>query len=282
MSKGKIYLLVAAILYGIAPLLAKVTYTGGANGITLSFLRTSLSVPVLFAIMRANRISMHLTWREAKNIIILGTIGGALPILLLYYSYNFISTGLATTLHFIYPLVIVLASALLYHEKLSKLKITAVLLVTFGIFMFADIEAASDSIGIMLALLSGIFYSFFVLYIDRSGLDSMDFIKLTFYQMIIMSITTLIFGIIVHGLSFDMTGQAWSFAAVISLMITLGATPLFQLGVRYEGASTAGIVSTFQPITSIALGAMFLGELVGASQIFGIALILLGIAASNR
>ena len=282
MSKGKFYLLIAALLYGIAPLLAKVTYSGGANEITLSFLRTVLSVPILFAIMRANRIPMQLTLKELKKIIILGTIGGALPVLLLYYSYNFISTGLATTLHFIYPLVIVLASAFLYHEKLSNFKIMAVLLVTFGIFMFADIETASDGMGIVLALLSGIFYSFFVLYIDHSGLDAMDYIKLTFYQMIIMSISTLLFGIIVHGLSFDMTGQAWSFAAVISLMITLGATPLFQLGVRYEGASTAGIVSTFQPITSVALGAMFLGELVGISQIFGISMILLGIAVSSK
>lgn len=282
MSKGKIYLLIAAFLYGVAPMLAKVTYSGGANGITLSFLRTALSVPILFAIMKANNRSMSLTKTQLKSIIILGVFGGALPILLLYFSYDFISTGLATTLHFVYPLIIVLASALLYHEKISKLKMLSVILVTLGIFMFADIEAASDSVGIVLALLSGVFYSFFVMYIDRSGLDSMDYIKLTFYLMIIMSVVTLVFGIAVHGISFDMTGQAWSFAAVISLMVTLGAMPLFQLGVRYEGASTAGIMSTFEPITSVAVGAMFLGEFVGVSQIFGIMMILSGIIVSNK
>ena len=282
LSKGKIYLLIAAFLYGIAPMLAKVTYRGGANGITLSFLRTALSVPILFAIMKANKRSLKLTKRQLKSIIILGVFGGALPILLLYFSYNFISTGLATTLHFVYPLIIVLASALLYHEKISKFKLLSVILVTLGIFMFADIDAASDSVGIVLALLSGVFYSFFVMYIDRSGLDSMDYIKLTFYLMIIMSIVTLSFGFIVHGLSFDLSGQAWSFAAVISLIVTLGAMPLFQLGVRYEGASTAGIMSTFEPITSVALGAVFLGEFVGVSQIFGIAMILSGIIVSHK
>ena len=282
LSKGKIYLLIAAFLYGIAPMLAKVTYSGGANGITLSFLRTALSVPILFAIMKANKRSLKLTKRQLKSIIILGVFGGALPILLLYFSYNIISTGLSTTLHFVYPLIIVLASALLYHEKISKFKLLSVILVTLGIFMFADIEAASDSVGIVLALLSGVFYSFFVMYIDRSGLDSMDYIKLTFYLMIIMSIVTLSFGFIVHGLSFDLSGQAWSFAAVISLIVTLGAMPLFQLGVRYEGASTAGIMSTFEPITSVALGAVFLGEFVGVSQIFGIAMILSGIIVSHK
>lgn len=282
MSKGKICLLISAFLYGIAPVLAKVTYDGGANGITLTFLRGSISIPLLYIMMKADGKSLKLTKCELKSVIILGVFGGAVPILLLYFSYNFISTGLATTLHFVYPLIIVLASALLYHEKMSGIKMISTILVTIGIFMFADIETASDSIGIIMALLSGVFYSFYVIYIDRSGLDAMDYIKLTFYIMLIISITTLIFGVAVHGLSFDLTGKAWSFAAVISLIVTLGAMPLFQIGVRYEGASTAGIMSTFEPITSVAMGVTFLGEIVGIAQILGIAMIMMGIIFAHK
>ena len=282
MSKGKICLLLSAFLYGVAPALAKVTYNGGANGITLTFLRAFISVPLLYVIMKADKKSLKLTKQELKSVILLGVFGAAVPILLLYFSYNFISTGLATTLHFIYPLIIVLASALLYHEKMSRFKMLATVLVTLGIFLFADIETASDNIGVVLALLSGVFYSFYVIYIDHSGLDAMDYVKLTFYLMLIMSIVSFIFGIAVHGLSFHMTGQAWSFAAIISLIVTLGAMPLFQLGVRYEGASTAGIMSTFEPITSVAMGVAFLGEIVGTAQIFGVAMIMLGIVLAQK
>ena len=255
MSKGKLYLIGSAFLYGIAPMLAKVTYTGGANGITLTFLRAVISIPLLYAIMKADKKSLKLTKQELKGVILLGVFGAAAPILLLYLSYNFISTGLATTLHFVYPLIIVLVSALLYHEKLSKFKLIASVLVTLG---------------------------FYVIYIDHSGLDGMDYIKLTFYVMLIMSIVTFLFGTISGSLSFDMTGQAWSFAAVISLIVTLGAMPLFQLGVRYEGASTAGIMSTFEPITSVIMGAAFLGEFIGISQIFGVAMIVAGIVMAQR
>ncbi len=282
MSKGKVCLLISAFLYGIAPVLAKFTYTGGANGITLTFLRASISVPLLYLIMRVDKRSLKLTKDEFKSILLLGIFGGTVPILLLYASYNFISTGLATTLHFVYPLVIVLASAFLYHEKMSKFKLAAVVLVTVGIFLFADIETASDSAGIVLALLSGVFYSFYVIYIDRSGLDTMDYIKLTFYLMLIMSITTLIFGLLSGGISFNLTGRAWSYAAIISLIVTLGAMPLFQIGVRFEGASTAGIMSTFEPITSVAMGAAFLGEIIGVSQIFGVIIIMTGLVLAER
>ncbi|MGN0150536.1 MAG: DMT family transporter [Clostridia bacterium] len=276
-NKGKICLLISAFIYGLAPILAKVTYAGGANGITLTFLRGSLCVPLLYVMMKADGKSLKLSRSEFKRVLILGIFGGALPIVLLYLSYNYISIGLATTLHFIYPLVIVIVSSLLFHEKMTKIRLIAVIFVTLGIFLFVDISHASDKLGIVLALLSGIFYSFYVIYMERSGLENMDYVKLTFYIMVIMSLTTLILGVLVHGISFDLSPKAWVYAVLISFMITLFAMPLFQAGVRYEGASTAGIMSTFEPITSVALGAMFLGEIVGLPQLLGGLMIIAGV-----
>ena len=145
--------------------------------------------------------------------------------------------------------------------------LSAVVLVTVGIFMFSDIDARSDKVGIILALLSGLFYSFYVIYIDRSGLDRLDYMVLTFYVMLIMSAATLIFGLVTDSLSFDFSPLSWSVSVVISLMVTLGAMPLFQAGIRYEGASAAGILSTVEPVTSVALGALFLGERVETGQL---------------
>lgn len=281
-NKGKISLIISAFVYGLAPILAKVTYEGGTNGITLTFLRAFLTVPLLFVIMTVNHRSMRLTKKEFYAILKLGIFGGAMPILLLYASYNHISAGLATTLHFVYPLIIVLVSAVVYHEKMNKVTILAAILVTIGIFLFVDINTSADKIGVTLALLSGIFYSFYVIYIDKSGLDSMDYLKLTFYMMIIMSASTLIYGLIVGGISFDMTPKAWTCAVIISLLITLLAMPLFQVGVRMEGAATAGILSSIEPITTLILGAVFLGEIIGAAQLIGGALILFGVTAIQK
>lgn len=282
MTKGKICLIISALIYGISPLLAIAAYKGGINGLTLTFLRSSLSVPLLYIIIKADKRKMKLEKGLLKRIITLSLFGGVMPILLLYSSYDYIDTGLATTLHFVYPLIIVLATAAIYHEKISRVMMSAVVFVTVGIFMFSDISSGGSKTGIILAVLSGIFYSFYVIYIDRSGLDRLDYIVLTFYVMVITSISLLIFGIFVHGISFDVEPISWAFAGVISLLVTLGAMPLFQLGVRYEGAEAAGIVSTLEPITSVALGAAFLGETIGMTQIFGGALILFGVLLSQR
>ena len=281
--KGKICLILSALIYGLAPMLAKIAYGGGVNGMTLAFLRTFLMLPLLFILMLARGRSFRLNKRELFDIIILGVVGGSLSIISLYAAYDYISTGLATTLHFIYPLIIVVVSALIYREKITNMKLAAVMLVTLGIFLFVDLTSRADKIGVALAVLSGVFYSFYVIYMDHSGLDKMDYVKLTFYLMIIMSAGTFIFGATTKSIAFnEMNGTAWVFAALISFLITIGAIPLFQAGVRYEGASTAGIVSALEPITTIILGALFLGETMGLVQYFGGAMIILGVGIAEK
>lgn len=281
--KGKTYLAASAFIYGIAPMLSKIAYEGGANAMTLTFLRTFLMLPPLFVFMKMRGQSFKISVREFYKIIILGMVGGTLSNVSLYLAYDYIPTGLATTLHFIYPLMIIVVSALVYHEKIKKVQLGAVMLVTAGIFMFVNLRSRASTIGVLLAVLSGVFYSFYVVYLDYSGIDKMDFVKLTFYQMIIMSAGTLVFGAATNTISFSqLTAEGWVFSAIISLIVTAGAIPLFQLGVRYEGASTAGIVSAFEPITTLVMGAAFLGETMTALQIAGGALILIGVTLAEK
>ena len=281
-NKGKICILASAFIYGLAPILAKISYEGGANGITLTFLRASMMVPLLFILLRAEHKSVYVSKTDISKIAVLGVIGGTLPIALLYLSYNYISAGLATTLHFIYPLIVVFASVFIYHEKITPFKMLSAVLVTIGIVLFVEIETAADKAGVMLALLSGIFYSFYVIYLDKSGLNRMDYIKLTFYVMLTMSASSLIFGMAVNGIDFNMTPKAWIYSGIISLLVTLLATPLFQAGVKYEGASTAGVLSTFEPITTTVLGFAFLGEQLGIVQIAGGAVIISGLVMAEK
>ncbi len=277
MQKGRICLLLSAFIYGIVPVFAKFAYQGGTNSYTLTFLRAVLTLPVLYAVIRLTRRPLAISRDRIWKIIILGTFGAAAPIVCLYVSYEYINVGLASTLHFIYPLITVIAAAFIYREKIKLTTLGAVILVTLGIMMFSDIQSGGDTVGVVFALLSGIFYSFFVIYIERSGLDEMDYLTLTFYMLIIMSGVTLAFAWLMGGLDFTMTPYAWINSIGISMMVTFIALPMFQLGVRFSGSAAAGILSGFEPVVSIAAGVAFLGETVGAVQLVGALLIFAGL-----
>ena len=277
MSKGKLFLFMSAFLFGIMPLLSSLGYRGGLNGITLSFLRCFITLPLLLIMIKADKKRLKLTRKQFIDIILVGTIGGAIPIVFLYLSYEYIPIGLATTLHFVYPLVLVIAVAAIEKVRISRTTLLSVLLVTIGILMFGDISARVNKAGIILALLSGVLYSFYILYIDISKLYKLDHVVLTFYVMLTMSVVILVFGLFVGGISFEFSPFSWSISVLISLFTTLGAMPLLQMGIRYEGAATAGIMSAIEPITTMIAGAVFLGEYIKMSQLLGGALIILGV-----
>ena len=67
--------------------------------------------------------------------------------------------------------------------------------------------------------------------------------------------------------------------AVISVLTSLGALPLFQAGIRREGAVNAGLISALEPVTGIVAGNVVLGEEISAVQLMGAVLIILGICA---
>lgn len=282
MSKGKLFLFLSAFFFGIMPIFSSFAYRGGLNGITLSFLRCFLALPLLFIMIKADKKNLKLSKKQFIDILWVASIGGAIPIVFLYLSYEFIPVGLATTLHFIYPLVIVLAVSILEKKRISSTTLISVLLVTIGIFMFSDISTNASKGGVVLAVLSGIMYSFYILYIDLSRLYKLDNTVLTFYVMLAMSSIIFLFGLVVREISFEFTPFSWSMAVIISLLTTLGAMPLLQLGIRYEGAAVAGIISAGEPITTMLAGAVFLGEYINISQLIGGALIIMGVLIVNR
>ena len=277
MKKGKIYLILSAFIYGFTPILAKTVYSGGTNGMTLTFLRAAMSLPLLFLVLVVKKIDLRLEKGQAKRVVLLAVVGNALSIICLYVAYSFISVGLATVLHYIYPLLIVLICALFFKERMGRRKLIAAVLVTIGILLFMDVNGKGDIFGAVMAFLSGLFYAFNVLYMDKSGLDRMHYLKLTFYISLIMSVTVFLFALPGRQLAFDMSAEAWILAGVISVLVTLCGLPLFQLGVQYEGAATAGILSTVEPITGVLLGAALLGEPLTWAGLVGCALILLGV-----
>ena len=96
--KGIIYTIISAFVFGFTPILAKFTYEGGNNAITLTFLRALFGIPFLFIGMRKNQTPMKISKKEFLHLIVLSFLGIGITTTSLYASYNYISVGMATTI----------------------------------------------------------------------------------------------------------------------------------------------------------------------------------------
>ncbi|EJF42071.1 EamA-like transporter family protein [Clostridium sp. MSTE9] len=273
---GILYAVLAAMIYGFTPILARIAFDGGANGITVAFLRGSISLPVLFIILRYKKIPLK-PGENWKLILLTGVFGTALTTLLLYMSYNYISVGIATILHFVYPLLVSVACAVFFREKMNRWKITALILCSIGIFMFIDSISSFGITGMFLALLSGGTYALYMVCVDKSQLKHMDYFQLTLYLNFLMSVVAGIFGMSTGELHFSLTPKAWILCVLVSLFIALGALPLTQRAIQLTGASTVAILSTLEPITSIVLGTLILKETVSFLKLTGCVFIIISI-----
>ena len=253
-TKGIILTMLSSITFGFAFTLGPMTYgLEGSNPVTLTFLRNFLSLPFLLVIILLLKINLKVTKKQLKDLMILGFVGNAITTLMLNMAFAYVDVGIVTPIHFTYPIFVTLGCVIFFHEKLSKQKVLALIIAMSGIgcfFITALTSAslgASTLIGLILAVASGMFYAFYIIFMDKSGLKSEPPFKITFYVAISSSIGMFIYGTITNELVFStLTPKAWGLSAIFAFLCTVVALSLLQVGIKHIGASEAAVISTFE------------------------------------
>ena len=275
--KGIIYILLAALIFGFAPIIIRLSFEGGGNGITMVFLRSIIGLPLLATIMIIKKIPFKVPKAMRKEILIVGALGYGLTSIMLNLSFNYIDVGLAITLHYINPVLVMLGCAVIFREKLGKLKWAALAMCMTGIVFLMEAVQTVSTLGITLGLLSGVSGAFLIIYLGLSNLKKLHFFTLTFYICIIQGIISLVFGSAIGELTFNVTPLVWAYAALLAVMVTIFGITFYQLGVMYAGPPTASMIATLEPITSIVFGALILSEVLTLFRITGGFLIVLSV-----
>ena len=282
-ERGYFLTILSAIIFGFTPILAKITYNMGSNGITLAFFRHLFVIPILFLIIKLLKINYKITLEQLKKIILVGVIGNAFTVAMLYTSYSYIQVGSATVLHFLYPMFVSLICFFYYKEQLSKAVIICLVIASIGILFF--IEGGNTSfIGLFLALFSGITFAYYIVGVEKLGLQTINPYVLNFYFAIVIAITLLIIGIISNHLVLSLPMKAYSYSFIIAILTSIIGIICLQQGIKYLGATTASILSMFEPVTSVIFGIIILHERLTIVKAIGCLIILgavIGLIVSN-
>lgn len=276
-SKGIATVTLAAFIYGFTPILGKLTYLEGSNTLSLTFYRSFLSLPIMFAILKFLKIPMSVSKKEGAKLTLAGLIGPTITTLTLYGAYNYISVGMTTTIHYIYPVLVTAVCIIFFKEKISKEKIVAVILSTIGICLFFDGSFSTNIKGILLALASGIAYGAHILFIDKSGIKEMHPIKFSFYSCVASSIFLFAVGITTKSLVFNMTAYGWFYTVLVSMLVSILANSLMPVAIKNVGSTVTSIAGMFEPITSVIMGILFLREPFTFKNMLGSTIIIVAV-----
>lgn len=180
MKKGYIYTALSAIIFGLMPLLTKIIIARGATSLTIPFFRVFYVTIVLFFVLKIKKIDLHLEKRGLLSVMLTSIFGSGLTIIILTESYNYVDTGIATSLHFLYPLFVAILCCFFYGEKIKKKQILSLSFALVGIICFMS-KGNGSLFGYFLAIASGLTYAFYLVKMDKSGLVKMNALKLSFY-----------------------------------------------------------------------------------------------------
>ncbi len=274
--KGILYTVLSGLIYGFTPVLCTITYSYGNNPMTLTFFRSFLILPILLLIVKKEHINLKCEPFELLKIIFIAIFGSVFTTLLLYSSYEYIGVGTTTTLHFMYPLFVVLMCHYAYQDPISKNQKTALLIALIGIALFFDLKDLSKLKGILMALTSGMTFAVYLVGIEKLKLSKMNNFKLSFYLALCVSVTLFLVGTFTHQLNFHQPSISYLIMFMIAILAQLIAVILLKTGIDILGSSIASMFSLVEPISSICFGFLFLNEQINIFKIMGCFFIFLG------
>ncbi len=274
--KGIFYIAIASIAFGIMPILAKLAYKGGANPINTLALRFTFASIILFLYIKTKKLSLKVSKEQIKLILFMGVIGYSMTSILLFIAYNYIDVGIAGMILHTYPLMVMILSIIIYKEKFKLKKFLYLMVTTIGVFIMLDIKVGSiNTIGVVLVLLSALCYAIYVLGASNDKVKNIDSYVMTFYISIISAIVGSTTGIVTNSFNNPINFYGIISILLIAFISTVVALMAFLKGVKLIGPTNSAIFSALEPIVSLVLGVIILGESISFKIIIGSTIIIL-------
>jgi len=279
-AKAKGYILgsIAAASYGMNPLFALPLYKAGMDPDSVLFFRYLFAIPLLGIMIKARGRSFKIQRKETFPLIIMGLLV-ALSSLTLFLSYNYMAAGIASTLLFVYPIMVALIMAMVFKEKLALQTIVCMLLALGGIGLLYKSEDGStlSLIGTLLVFASSLSYAIYIVGINQTSLKNVATLKVTFY-VLLFGLSLFVARLLYSGvLNTPDQWYLWAnllalavFPTAISFLCTTGA-------IQYIGSTPTAILGAFEPLTAIFFGIAVFGESLTVRESFGLVMIIVAV-----
>ncbi len=276
--KGYAYGVIASVSYGLNPLFALPLYASGIRVDSVLFYRYVFALLFLAVMMKMSGQSFALKRSEILPVAVMGLLF-SFSSLFLFQSFNYMDAGIASTILFMYPVLVAVIMAVFFKEKLSVVKIASIATAFVGISMLYKGEggATLSMTGVCLVLMSSLTYALYIVGVNRSSLKEMPGLKLTFYAILFGS---LVYIVRLRGgmdLQWLTGGTQWMNALGLALFPSLISMVTIAKAIRNIGATPAAILGALEPLTALFVGVMVFHERLTGGNVVGILLILFAV-----
>ena len=276
---GAALCLLSAAGFGAMAIFGKLAYDAGVSTLSLLFVRFALA-SAIFALLLVARPATARSLRAAGSRTLavglaLGAIGYATQAGLFFAALQRLDASLLALVLYTFPAWVMLGSFALGREQPTRRRVLALALASTGlVVLLAGASAgAVDAAGVAMGLGAALTYTVYILVADRAGLE-ISSIALTTLVCFGAMCTLGLVGVASGSLDLALGADAWLWLALIAVVSTALPIVAFFAGLARVGPSTAAILSTFEPVVTVALAYLAFSEVLSGIQLAGAALVL--------
>ena len=275
--RGFFFGMLASSTFGLLPLFTLPIMAGGMTTDSILTYRMFFASMLVALLMKLRRISFQVSLKELGWFAFLGFFyyGSAA---LLFQAYGGMSSGMATTLHFLYPVGVTLIMALVFKQKPSPFTLVAIVLALSGVALLSLRGGATEStslVSILLVLLSGLCYAIYLVTVNNVPLlRAQDNQKLTLYVLLSAGVFFLVNASLAEG--FQPIGDVKSGGLLLSMALlpTLVSNLALVRAIKSIGSTLTSVLGAMEPLTAIIIGILVFDETVTGVMALGTLLIL--------
>ena len=186
-----------------------------------------------------------------------------------YQSFHFMDAGIASTILFVYPVMVAVIMATFFREKVTATTITSIILALVGIGLLykGDAGISLSMMGVLLVMVSSLTYAVYIVIVNQSSIRMSLLICMTCLLAYSFTSPDLY-------LMLPPSPRAWFFACWLGLVPTVLSLVFMTIAVHEVGATPTAIMGALEPLTAVAIGVLVFGELFTFRLAVGIVLIL--------
>lgn len=281
--KGLFYASLSSASFGFSPLFSLALIAAGLTNFDILSYRWLVAaiVLVVYAICKKKTLRLA-SFDETWKVILLSFLR-ALTSITLLVGYANIASGIASTINFMYPVIVALCMMIFYGEDRSWVNVVAIILSIFGVYMMASgdgltVHGGNTVLGLTCSIVSAFSFAAYYIVMKKSKADKIESVKFTTWIMLLSALYFIIGGLCMDGkITIVTDGKAWLNILGLGLWATMVSNFTGVKAIRRIGPTLTSILGALQPLTAVVLGAAFLDEHLGISSIAGIAMILVAV-----
>lgn len=266
---------VSSTTFGLIPLFTISLLAVGVGSPTILCYRFLIAAVAMAIIMFFTRRSFRIAMDQVVVMALLAALYASTAILLLE-SYKYIPSGIATTIHFLYPLVVTLTMAWLFKEKMSRSIYIAVVLSLIGVALLAwgEHDAGDFRRGVTYALVTVVTYAAYIVGVMRSRAARVDSVVLTFYVLAFGALMFMLYALATTGIEAVHRWSSWRDLLMLALICTVLSDFALIMAIKRIGSTRTSILGSMEPLTAVVVGVIYFGERMDTTSVIGLLLVI--------